>query len=143
VSTDIAQEAPEVMLGMFNINSIPAIVLFDSGASHSFISQAFVRENSIPLVAMKNPMIVNSLGGTMPASNCCPSASLPLRGVDFPVSSVVLRTSSIDVILGMDWMKQHLAVIQCKEKVVTLTTPKGDKISVEVAVQAPPIAIVN
>jgi hypothetical protein len=55
----------------------------------------------------------------------------------------VLRTSGIDVILGMDWMKQHLAVIQCKEKVVTLTTLKGDKISVEVAVQAPPTATVN
>jgi hypothetical protein len=65
------------------------------------------------------------------------------KGVDFPVSPVVLRTSGIDVILGMDWMKQHLAMIQCKEKVVTLTTPKGDKISVEVAVQAPPIATVN
>jgi hypothetical protein len=79
----------------------------------------------------------------MPASYCCPSASLSLRGVDFPVSPVVLRTSGIDVILGMDWMKQHLAVIQCKEKVVTLTTPKGDKIDVEVAVQTPPTATVN
>jgi hypothetical protein len=79
----------------------------------------------------------------MLASYCCPSASLSLRGVDFPVSPVVLRTSGIDVILGMDWMKQHLAMIQCKEKVVTLTTPKGDKISVEVAVQDPPTATVN
>ena len=34
-------------------------------------------------------------------------------------------------------------MIQCKEKVVTLTTPKGDRISVEVVVQARPIAIVN
>jgi len=143
VSIDTAQEAPEVMLGTFNINSIPATVLFDSGASHSFISQTFVRVHSIPLVAMKNPMLVNSPGGTMPASYCCPSANLSLRGVDFPVNLVVLRTSGIDVILGMDWMKQHRAVIQCKEKVVALTTPKGDKISVEVAVQAPPIAIVN
>jgi hypothetical protein len=50
-----------------------------------------------------------------------------------------LRTSGIDVILGMDWMKEHWAVIQCK----ALTTPKGDKISVEVAVQAPPTATVN
>jgi hypothetical protein len=55
----------------------------------------------------------------------------------------VLRTSGVDVILGMDWMKQHLAVIQCKEKVVTLTTLKGDKISVKVAVQASPTATVN
>jgi hypothetical protein len=143
VSSDTAQKALEVMLGTFNINSIPATVLFDSGASHSFISQVFIREHSIPLVSMKDPMIVNSPGGTMPASYCCPSASLSLRGVDFPVSPVVLRTSVIDVILGMDWMKQHLAMIQCKEKVVTLTTLKGDKISVEVAVQAPPTATVN
>jgi hypothetical protein len=105
VSSDTAQKAPEVMLGTFNINSIPATVLFDSGASHSFISQVFIREHSIPLVAMKNPMIVNSPGGTMPASYCCPSTSFSLRRVDFPVSHVVLRTSATDVILGIDWMK--------------------------------------
>ena len=34
-------------------------------------------------------------------------------------------------------------VIQCKEKAVVLTTPMGDKISVEVVVQAQPIATVN
>jgi hypothetical protein len=95
------------------------------------------------LVAMRNPMIVNSPGGTMPASYFCPSAGISLKGVDFPVNPVVLRTSGIDVILGTDWMKQHRAMIQGKEKVVALTTPKGDKISVEVAVQALPTATVN
>ena len=42
VSSDAAQEMPEVMLGTFSVNSISAIVLFDSGASHSFISQALL-----------------------------------------------------------------------------------------------------
>jgi hypothetical protein len=88
-------------------------------------------------------MIVNSLGGTIPASYCCPSASIALRGVDFPAQPVVLRTASIDVILGMDYMKQHNTVIQCQEKVVALTTPKGDRMSVEVAVQAPPTTTMN
>jgi hypothetical protein len=55
----------------------------------------------------------------------------------------MLRTSGIDVILGMDWMKQHRAVIQRQEKVVVLTSPMGDRVSVDVAVQAPPTAIVN
>jgi len=128
VNAETAQEAPEVMLGTFSINSIPATILFDSGASHSFISQAFVRNHSIPLVAMKHTMIVNSPGGTIPASYCCPSANIALRGVDFPAQPVVLRTAGIDVILGMDWMKQHNVVIQCQEKVVVLTTPKGDRI---------------
>jgi hypothetical protein len=46
VNAETAQEAPEVMLGTFSVNSIPATILFDSGASHSFISQAFIRNHS-------------------------------------------------------------------------------------------------
>ena len=80
VSTNSAQEAPEVILGTFSINSIPATVLFDSGALHSFISQAFVRVHSIALCTMKNSMLVNSPGGTMPANYCSPSTSISLRG---------------------------------------------------------------
>jgi len=40
-------------------------------------------------------------------------------------------------------MKQHRAVIQCQEKFVVVTSPKGDRICVEVAVQAPPTTTVN
>jgi len=99
VAVEIVQEGLEIMTGTFSINSIPAIVLFDFGASHTFISQAFVRVHSIPL-AMKTPMLVNSPGGTILVSYCCPSANLSLRGVDFPISPMVMRTSGIDVILG-------------------------------------------
>ena len=51
------------------------------------------------------------------------------------MSPIVLRASGIDVILGMDWMKQQ-AVIQCKEKVVVVTAPNGERISVDVVIQA-------
>ena len=37
-SAEEAQAAPEVVLGTFPVNSIPATILFDSGATHSFIS---------------------------------------------------------------------------------------------------------
>ena len=55
----------------------------------------------------------------------------------------MLRASGIDVILGMDWMKQQQAVIQCKEKVVVVTAPGGERISVDVVIQAQPTATVN
>ena len=55
----------------------------------------------------------------------------------------MLRTSRIDLILGMDWLMRHRAVIHCKEKVVVLPTPNGDKISVNVVVQAQLTATVN
>jgi hypothetical protein len=43
----------------------------------------------------------------------------------------------------MDWMMQQKVVIQCKKKVVVLTTPMGDRISVDVVVQKQQSAIVN
>ena len=55
----------------------------------------------------------------------------------------MLRTSGIDVILGMDWMMQNQAVIQCQQKVVVVNAPNGDKINVDVAVQKQQTALVN
>jgi hypothetical protein len=143
VSTETAQEAPEVMMGTFSVNSILTTVLFDSGASHSFVSQSFVRVRSIPLLALQNPILVNSPGGAMQAQYYCPSVNIALRRVDFKVNLTVIRTAGIDVILGLDWMKKNKAVIQCEEKVLVLTTTKGDKVSVDVVMQPPPTMIVN
>jgi len=56
---------------------------------------------------------------------------------------MVMKTSSIDVILGFDWMKKYTTEIKCKEKVVFVTTPKGERISVDVAVQAQSTPTVN
>jgi len=44
----ILQQEP-VMAGMFTIDSNPAYVLFDSGASHSFMSMGFVERHNLPL----------------------------------------------------------------------------------------------
>jgi hypothetical protein len=143
VSTKTALAEPKVMLSTFDVNSTPATILFYSRALHSFISQAFVRTHSIPLCAMKDPILVNSLGESMQASYHCLPTSLSLRGVEFHVSPIVLRAAGIDLILGMDWMKQNQAVIQCQEKVVVVTTPKGDRISVDVIVQAQSTATMN
>src|SRR3954471_16706131 len=41
VTKEEAQNAPDIVLGTFPVNTIPAMVLFDSGASHSFISKSF------------------------------------------------------------------------------------------------------
>jgi hypothetical protein len=68
VSKETVMAEPEVMLGTFDVHSIPTTVLFYSRASHSFISQIFVKTHIIPLCAMKNPILVNSPGGSMQAS---------------------------------------------------------------------------
>ena len=59
----MAQENPKVVLGMFLVNSISTSVLFDSGASHSFISAQFVAKNNIPMQPLKQNMLVTTPGG--------------------------------------------------------------------------------
>jgi hypothetical protein len=62
-----AQQAPDVVIGIFSINDASAVVLFDSRASHSFISVVYVGKHNLPLALLKCQMIVSSSGGDMPA----------------------------------------------------------------------------
>jgi hypothetical protein len=61
------EEAPNVVLGMFLVNATSVVVLFDSGATHSFISIAYVEEHNLPIALLKCQMIVSFPGGDMPA----------------------------------------------------------------------------
>jgi hypothetical protein len=47
MNVEEAQEATDVVLGMFPVNSVIARVLFDSGASHSFVTKSFVDKGRI------------------------------------------------------------------------------------------------
>jgi hypothetical protein len=53
-----AREAPDVVIGMFFINDTSTVVLFDSRASHSFISATYVEIHNLPLAMLKCQMIV-------------------------------------------------------------------------------------
>jgi hypothetical protein len=68
------------MLGTFNVHSTPATILFDSRASHTFISHTFVKIHSIHMLVMKEPLLVNSPRGTMQTNNWCLPVSMILRG---------------------------------------------------------------
>jgi hypothetical protein len=56
-----AQEASDVVIGMFFVNDTSAVMLFDSGASHSFISAAYVEKHNLPMALVRCQMIVSSL----------------------------------------------------------------------------------
>src|SRR5438046_5744414 len=99
MTAEEAQNEPDVILGMFPIESSYGTVLFDSGATHSFISALYVAQNSLPIILMKDPMVVSTPGGRMKAQNFCHSVDIFIRGVDFPSSLVVLESNGLDVIL--------------------------------------------
>jgi hypothetical protein len=101
VTVEDAQVAPDVIIGMILVNDNGTIVLFDSGASHSFVAANFVQKHNLPLSMLKNRMIVSSPGGDMHARHVCPKISIIIRGVEFLANLIVLESKGIDVILGI------------------------------------------
>jgi hypothetical protein len=123
VAVEEAQEAPDVVIGMFFINGTSIVVLFDSGAPHSFISTAYVENHNLPIALLKCQMIVSSPRGDMPTRQLCLKVNLKIRGVDFIANLIILESKGIDLILGMDWLSKDIVLINCAKKSVKLTTP--------------------
>jgi hypothetical protein len=80
MTSDEAQQAQDVVQGMFLTSSHPATVLFDSEASHSFISSSFVVEHNLPIATMKHTMFVSSPGGEMRTKHICLVVSITIMG---------------------------------------------------------------
>jgi hypothetical protein len=102
VTTESVPDDADMVYGMFLVNSIPASVLFDSGASHSFITESFVEKHNLPKHPLKKMLHISSLGGDLKATHSCLHVNLKIQGIDFPVNLVVLGSNGIDVILGCD-----------------------------------------
>jgi hypothetical protein len=119
---------------MFYINAIPATILFDSGATHSFKSAWYANTNELPLQNMKTPMIVITPKGPIEANYMTHRLTLTIMGREFWATPIVLEESIIDLILGMSWLRKAKAIIQCGRGTVELTSPKGERFQVEIVV---------
>jgi hypothetical protein len=84
-----AQKAPDVVIGMFFIDDTSTVVLFDSGASHSFIFAAYTEMHNLPIALLRCQMIVSSPGGDMPTRQLYPKVNLNIREVDFVGNLIV------------------------------------------------------
>jgi hypothetical protein len=90
VAVEDAQAAPDIIIDMILVNDNNAIILFDSGASHSFVAANFVQRHNLPLSMLKNRMIGSSPGGDMHARHVCPKVNILIRGVEFIANLIVL-----------------------------------------------------
>ena len=61
INAQEAQGAQDVVLGEYLVSSALATVLFDSGASHLFISSSFVEKHNITTILLKTPLLTGHL----------------------------------------------------------------------------------
>jgi hypothetical protein len=119
-----------MVIGTFMVNTHPATVLFDTGATHSFITQSFVEHHGIPTSTLNRCMLVSSPGGQLRSHIFCPRVSVAIRGVDFSANLMVLGTKGIDVILRMETLAKWGVRIDCAQRTVLLSAPDGQEVTV-------------
>jgi hypothetical protein len=56
LEVEAVQETPGMIVGMFPVDSHIAEVLFDTGATHSFITTSWVEEHNLPITTMSTPI---------------------------------------------------------------------------------------
>jgi hypothetical protein len=94
-------EGEQVLMSMFSLNGHPATVLFDSGASHDFISKACTQKHQLVIEHIITPYLIRTPGGNIVAKQLVMATPLSLAGRLFRTNLIVLEGQGIDVILGM------------------------------------------
>jgi hypothetical protein len=133
-------EGEPVMMGTFLVANHPAVILFDSGASHTFISKKFVEKHCIPYIESREGFTIHSLGGQIFTKEVAFQVPVTLAERDFPTNMIVLKGQDIDVILGMNWLAQHKAILNTELRTIRLSYGQEEVLlTIPVAIPAKPI----
>ena len=101
-----------VIQSMFFLSRIWAKILFDYGASHSFIAASCVEELGLEVETFEKSLYVSSpLRTRVSVQQICRNCELEIFGILLTVDLKVMDMTEFDVILGMDWLTTSLIVI--------------------------------
>jgi hypothetical protein len=119
-----AQASNAVVTGILSICSQDAHVLFDPGATHSFVSLWFAPRLGKNSSSLDETLVVTTpAGDKLFAESVYRSCDVSVAGHILFADLVVMNMVDFDVILGMDWLSSHHATLDCYNKVVKFEIP--------------------
>ncbi|XP_047149649.1 uncharacterized protein LOC124821762 [Vigna umbellata] len=105
-------------------------VLFDSGATHSFVSFLCVENHGLLMFDLGCELVVScSAFEQVLTSSICVGCPIEVAGHKSKVNLVCLPLKGLDVILGMDWLSDNHALIDCGCQKVVFQKPEGIEMS--------------
>jgi hypothetical protein len=125
---DEGEEDADVVTGTIPLFGKLASTLFDSGATHSFISSTYVK-----LCSMTTQPLNQNITVSTPARDVvtcrkfiedCP---ISIGDRVLPANLAVFRILGFDIILGMDWLLKYYANIDCRKKEVIFRSPSEEE----------------
>ena len=118
-----------VIQGTFLLYHLWARVLFDYGASHSFIDASVVIELGLEVETLEEPLYVSSpLGIRARIGMICRVCEWEISGTLLTMDLRIMDMLEFDVILGMDWLTAYKVIIDCERRRVTAYTQDGTRV---------------
>ncbi|GJX88437.1 putative reverse transcriptase domain-containing protein [Tanacetum coccineum] len=109
-----------VVKGTFLLNNHYASMIFDSGANRSFVLTTFSTLLDITPDTLDVSYAVELADGRISETNTIlRGCTLGLLGHPFNIDLIQVELGTFNVIIGMDWLENHHAVIIYDEKIVT------------------------
>ncbi|KAA0044257.1 Gag protease polyprotein-like protein [Cucumis melo var. makuwa] len=119
-----AEDAPDVITGTILICNVPADVLFDPGATHSFVSSIFLTKLNRMLEPLSEGFaIYTPVGDVLLVNEVLRNCEVLVEGISLLVDLLPLELQRLDVILGMDFLFAHYASMNCHRKEVVFRKP--------------------
>jgi hypothetical protein len=119
---DIPEGEP-MTAGMFSINDHPAVVLFYSGSSHSFVSQAFVKRYEQKIVELECAYRISSAGADLLTNQIVRGVTLNIANRQYKLNLIVIAGLVLDMIMGMNWMNKMGVVVDVGGRSISLKEP--------------------
>ncbi|KAA3484375.1 DNA/RNA polymerases superfamily protein [Gossypium australe] len=111
--------SPNVITGTFTLYDTSVIVLIDPGSTHSYICMNLVSSKTLPVESTEFVIrVLNPLGKSVLIDKVCKNCPLMFKDVCFSADLMLLPFDEFDIILGMDWLTLHAAVVNCKRKTI-------------------------
>jgi hypothetical protein len=121
-------DSEKTVIGTLQILSHPGKELFNTGATTSFISQEFVDLYGLTCNKLEYPITVLSAGETILVTHLKQEQVIMISDCVYLADIFLIPMKDMVVILGMDWLEENGAQIDCKEKTVSLRSPGGGRI---------------
>jgi hypothetical protein len=112
-----------VMSGIFSIHHKLVVTLFDSGATHSFISNSCGNRIGLDLCPTQGSYMISTPGGKITSNQMVKSVPIQLGSQVIKTDLVLLNLEGIDVILGTNWMTEHRVLLDISFRVVEINSP--------------------
>ncbi|KAA3488569.1 Retrotransposable element Tf2 [Gossypium australe] len=124
--------SPDVITGTFSRYDTNVIALIDPGSTHSYVCVNLVSSKSLPIESTEFVIKVsNPLGKYVLVDKVCKNCLLMIRGHYFPANLMLLPFDEFDVILGMDWLTLHDAVVNCRQKIIEFKCENGEILRID------------